>query len=248
MDLRRTRTFVTVADLGYVSKAALRLRIAQPALSRQISELEQEVGFKLFDRVGRRLVLTGEGEQLLKDCRGLLNYASALDERAQHLRRGDTGVLKVAASPQFIDGVISEFPAALQAPLPRCRCQAVRGYGRHDRDGDAGARRDPSRAKPRSMPSSPTIALRQLSAGRGRTAGRQPSVSEARQGRQGRDRRAEVPSAAGPGQQLHLPADLRRRLPAWPASSRTSSSKAEGRTRCWRWRKAATASPSCRQP
>ena len=97
MDLRRTRTFVTVADLGSVSKAALRLRIAQPALSRQISELEQEVGFKLFDRVGRRLVLTGEGEQLLKDCRGLLNYASALDERAQLLRRGDTGVLKVAA-------------------------------------------------------------------------------------------------------------------------------------------------------
>lgn len=114
MDLRRTRTFVTVADLGSVSKAALRLRIAQPALSRQIGELEQEVGFKLFDRVGRRLVLTGEGEQLLKDCRGFLSYASALDERAQLLRRGDTGVLKVAASPQFIDGVISEF-------LPRYR-------------------------------------------------------------------------------------------------------------------------------
>lgn len=114
MDLRRTRTFVTVADLGSVSKAALRLRIAQPALSRQIGELEQEVGFKLFDRVGRRLVLTGEGEQLLKDCRGFLSYAGALDERAQLLRRGDTGVLKVAASPQFIDGVISEF-------LPRYR-------------------------------------------------------------------------------------------------------------------------------
>ena len=70
MDLRHTRTFVTVAELGTVSKAALRLRIAQPALSRQISDLEQELGFKLFDRVGRRLLLTGEGEQLLADCRG----------------------------------------------------------------------------------------------------------------------------------------------------------------------------------
>src|SRR6185436_4647315 len=107
--LRRTRTFVTVADLGSVSKAALRLRIAQPALSRQIGELEQEVGFKLFDRVGRRLVLTGEGEQLLRDCRGLLNHASAIDERAQQLRRGGASVLKVAASPQFIEGVISDF-------------------------------------------------------------------------------------------------------------------------------------------
>src|SRR5512138_2572756 len=78
MDLRRTRTFVTVAELGTVSKAAVRLRIAQPALSRQINELEQELGLKLFDRVGRRLVLTGEGEQLLGDCRSLLSYATAV--------------------------------------------------------------------------------------------------------------------------------------------------------------------------
>ena len=109
MDLRRTRTFVTVAELGTVSKASLRLRIAQPALSRQISDLEQEFGLKLFDRVGRRLVLTGEGEQLLSDCRALLNYANAVGERAQQLRRGDTGVLKVAASAQFIEGVLSGF-------------------------------------------------------------------------------------------------------------------------------------------
>src|SRR3990170_6685852 len=103
MDLRHARTFVTVAEMGTVSKAALHLRIAQPALSRQISDLEQELHLKLFDRVGRRLVLTSEGEQLLSDCRGLLNYASAVDERAQLLRTGDTGVLKVAASPQHIE-------------------------------------------------------------------------------------------------------------------------------------------------
>ena len=99
MDLRHTRTFVTVAELGTVSKAAQRLRIAQPALSRQISALEEELGIKLFDRVGRRLRLTGEGEQLLGDCRGLLNYAAGVGDRARDLRRGDVGVLKVAATP-----------------------------------------------------------------------------------------------------------------------------------------------------
>lgn len=109
MDLRRTRTFVTVAELGTVSKAALQLRIAQPALSRQIVDLEREFGLKLFDRVGRRLLLTSDGEQLLSDCRGLLNHASALGERAQLLRQGDTGVLKVAASPQHIESVFAEF-------------------------------------------------------------------------------------------------------------------------------------------
>jgi DNA-binding transcriptional LysR family regulator len=109
LDLRHARTFVTVAELGTVSSAAARLHTAQPALSRQLSHLEQELGLKLFDRVGRRLVLTGEGEQLLGDCRTLLSYASALGERAQLLRRGDTGTLRVAASPQFIEGVMSDF-------------------------------------------------------------------------------------------------------------------------------------------
>lgn len=109
MDLRQVRTFITVAELGTVSRAAVRLGIAQPALSRQISNLEQELGLKLFDRVGRRLVLSAGGEQLLDDCRGLLNHATTLGERAQQLRRGDTGVLRVAASPQFIESVMSEF-------------------------------------------------------------------------------------------------------------------------------------------
>ena len=58
MDLRRLRTYVTVASLGSVSKAAQSLRITQPALSRQIGELQRELGIKLFDRVGRTLALT----------------------------------------------------------------------------------------------------------------------------------------------------------------------------------------------
>jgi DNA-binding transcriptional LysR family regulator len=125
MDLRHARTFVTIADLGTVSKAAVRLRIAQPALSRQISNLEQELGLKLFDRVGRRLVLTGEGEQLLGDCRGLLGFASALGERAQLLRRGDTGVLKIAASPQFIEGVFSGFLHRYAEHYPRVQVKLI---------------------------------------------------------------------------------------------------------------------------
>ena len=129
MDLRHARTFVTVAELGTVSKAALHLHIAQPALSRQISDLEQELGFKLFDRVGRRLLLTGEGEQLLSDCRGLLNYATAVGERAQLLRRGDTGVLKVAASPQHIESVFSQFLHRYGQRYPNVQVKVSEGTG-----------------------------------------------------------------------------------------------------------------------
>ena len=109
MDLRRLRTFVTVAEQGTVSKASLHLRIAQPALSRQIHDFEEELGVKLFDRIRRRLVLTGEGEQLLGDSRMILGAVRSLGERAQLLRRGDGGILRVAATPQTIEGVFSTF-------------------------------------------------------------------------------------------------------------------------------------------
>jgi LysR family nitrogen assimilation transcriptional regulator len=104
-------------DLCTVSKAAVRLRIAEPALSRQISALEQELGLKLFERVGRRLVLTGEGEQLLGDCRSLIGQANSLGERAGSLRHGDSGVLKVAATPHVIESVLSEIFGPIRGTL-----------------------------------------------------------------------------------------------------------------------------------
>ena len=130
MDLRHVRTFVAVVEAGSVSKAALLLRIAQPALSRQICDLEQKLGFKLFDRVGRRLLLTREGEHLLGDCRGLLNYATALGERAQVLRRGDTGVLRVAASPQHIESVLSKFLHCYAKRYPNVEVKVTEAAGR----------------------------------------------------------------------------------------------------------------------
>ena len=87
MDLRQIQTFVAVAELGTVTSAAEHLRVAQPALSRRIAELEREFGLKLFDRVGRRLLVSVQGQQLLNDCRGLLADVQAIGERAQLLRR-----------------------------------------------------------------------------------------------------------------------------------------------------------------
>jgi DNA-binding transcriptional LysR family regulator len=125
MDLRQVRTFVTVAELGTVCKAAERLHVAQPALSRQIGNLEDELGLKLFDRVGRRLVLTNEGEQMLNDCRGLLNYARALGEQAEVLRRGDVGVLRVSASPHLIEGIFPDFLRHYAARYPNVQVRLV---------------------------------------------------------------------------------------------------------------------------
>jgi LysR family transcriptional regulator, nitrogen assimilation regulatory protein len=129
MDLRHLRTFVAVAEDGTVSKASLRLRIAQPALSRQIHDLEEELGIGLFDRVRRRLVLTGEGEQLLHDCRAVLGAVDGLRERAQVLRQGDSGILRVAATPQTIDGVLSAFLRQYAERRPKVQIRLTEAVG-----------------------------------------------------------------------------------------------------------------------
>jgi len=129
MDLRQLRTFVAVAELRTVSKAALHLHISQSALSRQVADLEQELCLGLFDRVGRRLVLTAIGEELLADCRGVLGQVRSLRERAELLRRGDRGVLKVAASPQMIESVLSTFLPQYAVRFPNVQVRLTEALG-----------------------------------------------------------------------------------------------------------------------
>jgi DNA-binding transcriptional LysR family regulator len=129
MDLRQLRTFVTTAERGTISLASAELRVAQPALSRQIQDLERELGIKLFDRIRRRLVLTTEGRLLLADCRGALNLASSIRERAQLLQRPDAGVLNIAATPQTIDGVLSGFLARYARERPNVHVTLIEAVG-----------------------------------------------------------------------------------------------------------------------
>jgi DNA-binding transcriptional LysR family regulator len=98
-------------------------------LSRQIADLEVELGIKLFDRVRRRLVLTGEGERLLADGRNILKAMDLLSERAQLLRHADVGVLKVAATPQMIDGVFSTFLHRYAARFPNVQIKLSEAFG-----------------------------------------------------------------------------------------------------------------------
>jgi DNA-binding transcriptional LysR family regulator len=129
MDLRHLRTFVAVAEEGTVSKASIRLAIAQPALSRQIKDLEDALRIRLFDRIRRRLELTSEGEELLGHCRAVLGAFGSLTEHSELLRRPDAGVLKVAATPQTIDGVLSGFLAHHAKRRPHVRIKLTEAAG-----------------------------------------------------------------------------------------------------------------------
>jgi DNA-binding transcriptional LysR family regulator len=109
MDLRYLRTFVTIAEAGGITRALARLGISQPAASRQILALEAELGIKLFDRIGRRLRLTSAGEDLARQSRRLLIEAELLEARVHTLKGGETGILRVGATPMAIENALSAF-------------------------------------------------------------------------------------------------------------------------------------------
>jgi len=129
MNLRHLRTFVAVADAGGVRRAATRINLSQPATSRQIHALEAELGVQLFDRIGRRVQLTSEGEDLLKCSRRLLSDAEAIGERARALKSGHTGVLRVGAPPQLIESMMVAFLAHYQRRHPGVEIQLTADGG-----------------------------------------------------------------------------------------------------------------------
>jgi DNA-binding transcriptional LysR family regulator len=125
MDLKRLRTFVVVAEQGTVSSAAEMLRITQPALSRQLQDLQAEFGVPLFDQVGRRLRLTAEGVELVPICRNLLRQADDLLEYARSLAAGDSGELYIGATPHTIASVFSGFLQQFAERYPRVHVKTV---------------------------------------------------------------------------------------------------------------------------
>ncbi|KUN25240.1 LysR family transcriptional regulator [Streptomyces antibioticus] len=98
VDLRKLRYFVAVAEELHFGRAAERLHIAQPVLSRQIRSLEDELGVEVFDRGRRGTLLTPAGEQLLQDAVPLLASAQALLRRAKAAGQ-DTPTLTIGFMP-----------------------------------------------------------------------------------------------------------------------------------------------------
>jgi LysR family cyn operon transcriptional activator len=114
VNFQHLRAFATIVDAGGFGRAVTRLHVSQPALSRQIRALEASLDVQLFDRIGRRVQLTSEGEDLLQRARRLLTDVESLGERARALKGGQTGVLRMGATPQAMETLLAGF-------LPRYR-------------------------------------------------------------------------------------------------------------------------------
>ena len=95
MELRHLRYFVAAGEEQHFGRAADRLHLAQPALSRQIQDLEKEIGFLLFDRLPRGVRLSAAGTLFLNDARRILQDVEEARRRAERIALGKAGTLRI---------------------------------------------------------------------------------------------------------------------------------------------------------
>lgn len=118
MELRQLSYFIAVAEERHLGRAAARLCLSQPPLTRQIQALEEELGVKLFIRTARGMVLTQAGETLLKDARSVRGMVELAAERAHRAGLGQMGRLDVGVNGSSIFGVVPRVLAAFTATHP----------------------------------------------------------------------------------------------------------------------------------
>jgi DNA-binding transcriptional LysR family regulator len=119
MELRHLRYFVAVAEELNFGRAAERLRIAQPPLSRQIRDLEREIGAPLFERVPRGVELTPAGRAFLPEARLTLAQAERAQRTAHRAAQGETGRLRVGfVEAATHSGILPDVLSFFRAHLP----------------------------------------------------------------------------------------------------------------------------------
>jgi DNA-binding transcriptional LysR family regulator len=141
MELRQLEYFVAVARHGTYVAAAAASSVAQPALWRQVKELERDLGTPLFEKVGRRVRLTREGEALADRAAAVLDAVGRLRGAADDIRAGRVGVVAIACAAPHLRGFLAPVIAALRAAQPGIDVR-VREYGGGGRGPGAGMQAD----------------------------------------------------------------------------------------------------------
>jgi DNA-binding transcriptional LysR family regulator len=123
MDLRQLHYFVTVAEERHLRRAAERLHLSQPPLTRHIKALEEELGVELFTRTPRGMALTDAGETLLRDARAVFGMVESAAERARRSGLGQLGRLDVGIYGSATFGAVPDVLNRFRARHPDVEIQ-----------------------------------------------------------------------------------------------------------------------------
>src|SRR5882757_8087006 len=119
VELRHLRYFVAVAEMENVSRAALKLHVSQPALSRQIRDLEDEIGFSLLERTAKSVRLTEAGRSFLDNARALLQNADEAVTKARAVASAEPTELHVGYSPTPTAEILPKTLRGFQRAMPK---------------------------------------------------------------------------------------------------------------------------------
>jgi len=118
MNLRQLEAFYAIMHAGSVTAAARNLNVTQPAVSNVLKHTEQQLGFKLFERIGGRLFPTAEATNLLPDVNEIFGRVGTLNRVAQEMRDGRTGRLVIATSPTLVHAFLPRAIAQFRRHSP----------------------------------------------------------------------------------------------------------------------------------
>ena len=127
MDLRQLEYFVRVAELGSFTRASSVLRVAQPALSRQVRALEVELRQTLFERNGRGVTLTDAGRLLLAHGRGILQQVARARQELDEQRGAAAGALSIGLPPSLSRTHTAPLVEGFRARFPRATLTVLEG-------------------------------------------------------------------------------------------------------------------------
>lgn len=127
MELKQLKNFCTVAELGSLTAAALRLGVTQAALSRQLAMLETELDVSLFRRTGRGLVATEAGNRLLQHAQQMLQHAAQIPLAVRGGSESVRATLALGLPPSLARTIVVPLVEACQAELPQAVMRTVDG-------------------------------------------------------------------------------------------------------------------------
>jgi DNA-binding transcriptional LysR family regulator len=121
MELRHLRYFIAVAEEENISRAALKLHVSQPGISRQIHDLEDEIGFQLFERSAKSLRLTDAGKVFLTEAKAVLQHAEDAVKKARAASSRARGEIHVGYAPSLTVQILPPTLRGFQGKFPNVR-------------------------------------------------------------------------------------------------------------------------------